>query len=51
MNLIETHDRTCLGTYDSSNPYYTETYYPNAARSWDWLTYVYFAPDVLGYPN
>ncbi|KAI8968824.1 peptidase S28 [Trametes punicea] len=28
---------TCLGTYDSTNPFWTYTYTQNAQRSWEWL--------------
>ncbi|RDX43248.1 peptidase S28 [Lentinus brumalis] len=40
----------CLGTYDSTNPYWSYTYAPNAGRSWQWLTCNEFGFNFDGAP-
>ncbi|KAI1784405.1 peptidase S28 [Ganoderma leucocontextum] len=42
---------TCLGTYDTSNPFWTYTYTENAARSWQWLICTEFGFQFDGAPT
>ncbi|KAI0737246.1 peptidase S28 [Daedaleopsis nitida] len=41
----------CLGTYDSTNPYWSYTYEPNPGRSWDWLLCTQFGFNFAGAPQ
>ncbi|EJF57333.1 hypothetical protein DICSQDRAFT_69770 [Dichomitus squalens LYAD-421 SS1] len=43
-------DETCLGTYDSSSPFWTYTYTGNAERSWQWLLCTQFGFQFDGAP-
>lgn len=40
MLTVTVVNRTCLGTYNGSQSYYTDTEIDNAGRSWTWITYV-----------
>ncbi|KAM5545186.1 hypothetical protein V8D89_001297 [Ganoderma adspersum] len=41
---------TCLGTYDTTDPFWTYTYTGNAARSWQWLICTQFGFQEDGAP-